>query len=99
MIVVAIIGLLATIAIPNFVRARNSAQTNVCVNNLKQLDSCIQQWAMATGKKDTDAPIDAEVFEYLKGGIAPVCPAGGNYSLGETVTNLPTCSVAGHVLP
>ena len=43
MIVVAIIGLLAAIAIPNFVRARATSQTNACINNLRQIDSAIQQ--------------------------------------------------------
>ncbi|MEI9866183.1 MAG: type II secretion system protein [Limisphaerales bacterium] len=39
MIVVAIIGLLAAIAIPNFVKARQTAQTNACINNLRQIDA------------------------------------------------------------
>ena len=46
MIVVAIIGLLAAIAIPNFVRARNTAQKNTCINNLRQIDGAKQQWAL-----------------------------------------------------
>ena len=48
MIVVAIIGLLAAIAIPNFVRARTTAQMNACINNLRQIDSAKQQWALET---------------------------------------------------
>ncbi len=43
MIVVAIIGLLAAIAIPNFVKARTTAQTNTCIANLKQISGAIQQ--------------------------------------------------------
>jgi prepilin-type N-terminal cleavage/methylation domain-containing protein len=46
MIVVAIIGLLAAIAIPNFVRARTTAQQNACINNLRQIDGAKQQWAL-----------------------------------------------------
>ena len=46
MIVVAIIGLLAAIAIPNFVRARTTSQQNACINNLRQLDGAVQQWAL-----------------------------------------------------
>ena len=45
MIVVAIIGLLAAIAIPNFVKARTSAQTNSCIANLKQIQGAIEQGA------------------------------------------------------
>src|ERR1700691_4733209 len=46
MIVVAIIGLLAAIAIPNFVRARTTSQMNACINNLRQIDGAKQQWAL-----------------------------------------------------
>ena len=46
MIVVAIIGLLAAIAIPNFVKARTTSQMNACINNLRQVDGAIQQWAL-----------------------------------------------------
>jgi len=46
MIVVAIIGLLAAIAIPNFVRARTTSQTNACINNLRQMDGAVQQYAL-----------------------------------------------------
>jgi prepilin-type N-terminal cleavage/methylation domain-containing protein len=45
MIVVAIIGLLAAIAIPNFIRARSNSQMNACINNMRQLDGAAQQWA------------------------------------------------------
>src|SRR5215831_18946939 len=56
MIVVAIIGLLAAIAIPNFVRARQTSQTNACINNLRQIDGAKQQWALENGKQATDLP-------------------------------------------
>ena len=51
MIVVAIIGLLAAIAIPNFVKARNTSQANACINNMRQIDSGIQQWALENNKR------------------------------------------------
>src|SRR4026208_535932 len=46
MIVVAIIGLLAAIAIPNFVKARQTAQKNACINNLRKIDGAKEQWAL-----------------------------------------------------
>ena len=46
MIVVAIIGLLAAIAIPNFVRARTTSQMNACINNLRQYAAATQQYAL-----------------------------------------------------
>ena len=54
MIVVAIIGLLAAIAIPNFVKARSTSQMNACINNLRQIDGAKQQWALEKGKTATD---------------------------------------------
>jgi prepilin-type N-terminal cleavage/methylation domain-containing protein len=45
MIVAALIGLLAAIAVPSFVRSRSAAHRSTCINNLKQIDSAIQQWA------------------------------------------------------
>ena len=75
MIVVAIIGLLAAIAIPNFVRARTTSQMNACINNLRQIDGAVQQWALEN-KKDIAAAVGAaDVAPYLK--TPPVCPGGG----------------------
>jgi prepilin-type N-terminal cleavage/methylation domain-containing protein len=102
MIVVAIIGLLAAIAIPNFVKARNTSQANACVNNLRQLDSAVQQWALESGAADNSAPDETAVYAYLKQGIAMKtnCPAKGSYTMPAAVTNSPTCSIGGaHVLP
>ena len=46
MIVVAIIGLLAAVAIPNYVQARNNSQQKACINNLRQIDGAAQTWAL-----------------------------------------------------
>jgi len=94
MIVVAIIGLLAAIAIPNFVKARTTAQTNACINNLRQIDGAKEQWALETRKTSGAATVDSEVNAYIKGG-APKCPGGGTYTY-NAIDNPPTCSVAGH---
>ncbi len=105
MIVVAIIGLLAAIAIPNFVKARTTAQQNACINNLRQIDGAIQQWALETRAGQTDAVTDTDVTPYLK--TPPVCPSAGtagtmatSYTL-TTVAVPPTCQIeaATHVLP
>src|SRR5947208_1093120 len=61
MIVVAIIGLLAAIAIPNFVKARTTSQMNACINNLRQVDGAIQQWALENKKDATASPARSEV--------------------------------------
>jgi prepilin-type N-terminal cleavage/methylation domain-containing protein len=66
MIVVLIIGILLAIAVPNFVRARESSRAKACVSNLKQIDAAKEQWAMdnnkRTGARANDRP-RAELHE------------------------------------
>ena len=103
MIVVAIIGLLAAIAIPNFVRARTQSQQNACINNLRQIDGAIQQWALEN-KKATNATVAfTDISLYLKNSVA--CPSGGtNFASSYTIVDVstkPVCKItpASHVLP
>src|SRR5262245_11642802 len=96
MIVVAIIGLLAAIAIPNFVKARTTAQKNACINNLRQIDGAKEQWALEKKKSAGSSSVDTEINEYIKGG-SPKCPAGGSYTYGNVDAN-PTCNIDGHSL-
>ena len=100
MIVVAIIGLLAAIAIPNFVRARNTAQKNNCINNLRQIDGAKHQWALENRKTDTATPNQTELSVYIRRGLFPTCPTSGTYTIGAMTTD-PVCSNSGegHVLP
>jgi len=91
MIVVAIIGLLAAIAIPNFIRARATSQQNACINNLRQIDSAIQEWALETGQNN-GATIGniATVSAYIKmnaNNSVPICPANGTYTVGKVGDN------------
>lgn len=96
MIVVAIIGLLAAVAIPNLLKAKKNAQVNGCKANLQVIESAIIQWSFEKRKAD-DAEVSMEdLAEYFKDGI-PRCPAGGVYTLG-TVSDKPTCSTVGHTL-
>lgn len=104
MIVVAIIGLLAAIAIPNFVKARATAQKNSCIANLKQVDGAVQQWALENKKVATDtySLTDTTLLAYMKGSRLPECPAGGTYAAASSgVAGSPTCtqgSTSGHTL-
>src|SRR5678809_289765 len=106
MIVVAIIGLLAAIAIPNFVRARTTSQKNACINNLRQIDGAKQQWALENHKTSADnAPTSTSLTPYLGRGTSgnwPKCPANGSYSVNG-ISVAPACSLAAspndHVLP
>ena len=79
MIVVAIIGLLAAIAVPNFVQARQTARTNACINNLRLIDAAKEQLALETNRTDGDAVANGAALDnYLKGGFAATqCPVSG----------------------
>ncbi len=100
MIVVLIIGILLAIAVPNFVRARDTSRTNSCVANLKAVDAAKEQWAMDNKKSTGDAVTMADIAasgQYLKS--TPTCPSGGTYTVANVGTN-PSCSTGGtHVLP
>jgi prepilin-type N-terminal cleavage/methylation domain-containing protein len=109
MIVVAIIGLLAAIAIPNFLRARSTSQQNACINNLRQIDGAIQQWALETGQAAT-ANVQAsgvDIQPYLgrgAGGALPWCPEDSakaftsSYTVA-TVADAPSCAIGGTGAP
>ena len=107
MIVVAIIGLLAAIAIPNFVKARSNSQASACINNLRQMDAACNEWALEKGKTTTQTlALSSDLTPYIKmnaAGSLPPCPAGGTYTLTAVGTS-PTCSLSttvtpAHVLP
>ena len=93
-----VIPLMLAIAIPNFVKARDTAMQNVCINNLRMIDGAKQQWALEHSKKGDDVPTAADLTPYFKNGVFPVCLSGGTYTIGA-VTNPPTCSIPGHQLP
>ena len=102
MIVVAIIGLLAAIAIPNFVKARATSQTNACINNLRQIDAAANEFAIENGKS-TGAAINypGDLTPYIKLNSAskiPPCPAGGTYT-DPTVGGSPVCSLGSTITP
>src|SRR3954453_20654484 len=89
MIVVAIIGFLAAIAIPNFVKARTLSQKNACIANLKQMDGAKHTWCFERKKSDADEPDDTDLFGatlYIKD--RPECPGGGAYALGTVAVRV-----------
>ncbi len=101
MIVVAIIGLLAAIAIPNFVKARTTAQKNACINNLRQIDGAKEQYMLENGTSTPPATVAllSGPTGYIK--TAPTCPSGpAAYAVGGAGVD-PTCTqeAATHLLP
>jgi prepilin-type N-terminal cleavage/methylation domain-containing protein len=115
MIVVAIIGLLAVMALPNFARARVTSQTNACINNLRQLDSAIQQFALENNIAPASAVDGDDIAPYLPRGIntsaadienivfCPIDPAqsfSGSYAAGlSTVDTPPLCTLGDGLTP
>jgi general secretion pathway protein G len=91
-----VIPMMLAIAIPNFVKARETAQQNACFNNLRQIEAAKQQWAMENNKKATDVPTESDLRPYLgrAPGMLPVCPQGGHYTIGA-VGEQPKCSIHG----
>ena len=66
MIVVAIIALLAAIAVPGFLRARKRSQASKILNDLRMIDSAVDQYAIETGKKTGDSIAVADWTNYMK---------------------------------
>ena len=109
MIVVAIIGLLAAIAIPNFVKARTTSQQNACINNLRLIDASKQQWALEQKKQGTDTPQGTDLQPYLgrgSNGELPTCPVDPANSFTTSynpnpISTPPVCLIVAstHILP
>jgi prepilin-type N-terminal cleavage/methylation domain-containing protein len=101
MIVIAIIGLIAAIAIPNFIKAREDSMATACATNLEQINGAKQQVAFAQNLGPSDTVPNSELVLYLQlgtnigtvDGSTNLCPAGGTYAVG-TMAQLPTCTLA-----
>jgi prepilin-type N-terminal cleavage/methylation domain-containing protein len=94
MIVVLIIAILLSIAIPNFLRARETSRAKSCTANLRQIETAKEQWAMDTKAAASATPTAADlVDEYMKGtpDTLPECPSGGAYTIGDMQTR-PVCA-------
>ena len=105
MIVVALIGMLAGIAIPNLVKARSQSQVNACLNNLRCIDNATQEWALEHLKGPNSTLVFDDIQPYLKSEV--LCPSAGagatfatSYTV-STVSNKPSCQIvpSKHVLP
>lgn len=79
-------------------QATSEQQANACINNLRQIDGAMQQWALENKKDASAIPTAKELAAYLKDGVIPKCPAGGTYTFNP-VGSIPTCTIPGHALP
>jgi len=100
MIVVAIIALLAAIAVPGFLRARKRSQASRILNDLRMIDSAVDQYAIETNRKTGDVVNVADWTNYLKKGS--LLYNSGNSLLGtsygvqtvDTIPRVPTADLA-----
>jgi competence protein ComGC len=89
---IVVMAMMAAVAIPNFVKARNQAQYQSCQSNLKAIQGAKEVWKLENRKDDTAVPTDADLFGPAKPiQQKPTCPAGGIYSL-NAVQESPSCS-------
>ncbi|MCI0534804.1 MAG: prepilin-type N-terminal cleavage/methylation domain-containing protein [Verrucomicrobiales bacterium] len=96
MIVVAIIGLLAAVAIPNFRKAIDTTRMRTCSLNRQNIDGAKLLWAADKKLASTAIPTDGDLFgkdAYIR--HKPDCPSGGGYAL-NAVEEKCTCSVPPH---
>ena len=93
MIVVAIIGMLASIAVPNFMKARSMARQKSCISNLQSIDGAIETWATDLNKAEGQPVTYSDIRSFLKS--TPVCPSGGTtFDDSYTISSVgaqPTC--------
>jgi prepilin-type N-terminal cleavage/methylation domain-containing protein len=82
MVVVAIIGVLATLMIPSIVRARKQSQGRRILNDVRELNAAINQWAMEKNKVDGDKVNTVEAATYLKGTWPKKDLLGNNFKVG-----------------
>lgn len=100
MIVLLVIGILLAMSLPNFTRSRETTQTNICVNNLRQISAAKHEWAVETNQLPDAVPGTADLEPYLKGGVVKVfCPADSGKSFSQSyeinaVDTEPACKIA-----
>ena len=95
MIVVAIIGLLAAIAVPSFMKARANSQQSSCYNNMRLLDGAVQQYALDnTNALATTMAQLVGTNGYIR--ATPICAAGGTYTLPtDLISSRTACNIHG----
>jgi competence protein ComGC len=92
------IPMMAAIAIPNFVKARETAQKYACINNLRRIEGAKEVWALQNNKDTNSTPTMQDLTPFLKGNVATLrCPAGGSYAINK-VGVPPSCTIPSHDL-
>jgi len=96
------LGLVVAVGAPNFFTARSTSCANACINNLRQIDAAINQFALEHNLPNgTTIHYPEDLTPYIKlnsAGMIPPCPDGGTYSVGK-VGDAPVCSIGAKVKP
>jgi hypothetical protein len=95
-----ILSLLIIWAAPRFFSQAAKARSHAigrCVANLRQIDVAKQQWGLEYKVPANYEPTVVEISPFFKGGVMPVCPSGGTYSINVISMN-PSCTIPGHTL-
>jgi len=92
MIILAILGLLVAIGVPNYVQASRASQTKACIGNLRKIDGAKVQWALEMNKATSETPDRADLAPYFgRGGngslIGIYCPLSGLGALNGYLVN------------
>lgn len=100
MILTSILGILALVSIPNYIKSQNQAQRATCIRNLKVIEHAVQEWAFIERKQPTDtySLTDPALLAYFRSSVLPLCPGGGEYKASDDITGVPTCEIASHTL-
>ncbi len=107
MIVVLVIGILASMASANYRRATEEARKSACISNLRQIDSAKGQWAIEHYEPGDAVPTPEDLDPFIKGGIVKIyCPIDStktfatSYDINDLDTNA-ACRLAPtkHVVP
>ncbi|MBI5705566.1 MAG: prepilin-type N-terminal cleavage/methylation domain-containing protein [Armatimonadetes bacterium] len=99
MIVILVIGILLSIAVPQWLHARENSRSTSCVSNLKRITDAKELFAHESNMNTGDNCDMSDLWpDYLQGSNAPSCPAGGTYTI-EVIGNDPTCSYVSALFP
>ena len=72
-----------------------STHLSSCINQLRQIESGKEQWALETGVSPGSVVVSNEVHQFIKGAVGPTCPSGGDYHYG-LLGELPWCTEPYH---
>lgn len=83
MLVVILIGIIASIVVPRISTSSEAAKIEACHHNRAEINSALERYGVVTGSYPTSLS-DVDTTDYFPGGI-PVCPVTGNtYSMNAT---------------